>query len=87
MSSLFFTFRVVSKTFKKGRKYAVVISKKIEKSAVKRNLLKRRIFSILRDNIPESFNGAIIVFPKKDSNKLSFSDLKKELLLKHVLPI
>lgn len=80
MTSLFFTLRVVPKTFKKGRKYAVVISKKIEKSAVKRNLLKRRIFSILRQEMPKSFNGAVVIFPKKNYKDLSFSDIKKEIL-------
>ncbi len=80
MPSLFFTLRVVSKTFKRGRKYAVVISKKIEKSAVKRNLLKRRIFSILREEMSKSFNGAVVVFSKKNCRDLPFSSIKKEIL-------
>lgn len=61
-------------------KAAVVASKKQFKTAVLRNLLKRRVFSIL-----QSFNGKIkpglgvIVYLKKDATGASYQELKQSL--------
>jgi len=62
--------------------FAFVVSKKVTKSAVRRNLLKRRGRHILRasaDTIQRSFAG--IVFFKKGAEKLSFYELQEEILL------
>ena len=60
---------------------AVVVSKKIEKSAVKRNKIRRRIYEILRLNlekIPEKTDYIFVVF-SKDVEKMSFSELESLL--------
>ncbi|MSR71611.1 MAG: ribonuclease P protein component [Candidatus Taylorbacteria bacterium] len=77
MSSRFFTIKTVPETFKKGRKYAVVISKKVAKLAVTRNLLRRRIFSIFRASTP--LTTPVVVIVKKGAETLSFVEIKKEL--------
>ena len=46
-------------------RYAVIISKKVLKSAVKRNRLRRRIYEIIRthqDSLPKGYDVAISVF-------------------------
>lgn len=53
----------------------VVVSSKYEKSAVKRNLLKRRVYSLL--NLSPLKKGVYIVFPSKNAYKSSFFDIKK----------
>src|SRR3989304_1178469 len=60
---------------------AVVISKKNEKSAVKRNEVKRKIREGLRIIYPDLKNGTdIIVNIKKEAVGKKFEDLKKDLL-------
>lgn len=45
----------------KKSKAAVVVSRKVHKSAVKRNLIRRRIYEIVRDLIPEFKSPSEIV--------------------------
>jgi ribonuclease P protein component len=52
----------------------VVVSKKVAKTAVLRNRLKRRVRSIVQKN---KLNG--IFFTKKGATGLSFQELKKEV--------
>jgi ribonuclease P protein component len=48
-----------------SKKVAVVVSKKVAKSAVKRNLIKRRIYARLRILLEESnYQGVLIVIVK-----------------------
>lgn len=58
----------VSREKKENTTFAIIISKKIEKTSVGRHLLKRRISSAIEDYIkekkPELFK-TILVFPKK----------------------
>ena len=61
-------------------KFAFVISKKILKKAVERNLIKRRFFNLIKTICPENLEtSAIIFFCKKGVEKLDFGDLKKEI--------
>ncbi|MBR2754038.1 ribonuclease P protein component [Candidatus Saccharibacteria bacterium] len=58
---------------------AVVVSKKVEKSAVKRNRIRRRIYEVLRlnlDRIPKKIDYVFVVF-SKDIIKMNFNDLEK----------
>lgn len=48
----------------KARKVAVVVGKKVAKSAVKRNRLKRRIYATLRKMLAKEYQGVIIVIVK-----------------------
>ena len=60
---------------------AVVVSKKVEKTAVGRNKIRRRIYEVLRLNleqIPKKRDYIFVVF-SKDLLKMPFSDLEKLL--------
>ena len=58
-------------------KFVVVVSKKVSASAVRRNILKRRLFSILRAFISRvQQNLAVVIFVKKEAVGASFQALK-----------
>ncbi len=59
---------------------AVVISKKISKKAVQRNILKRRIKEIIRSIIKELKNIDIVLIPKKEILEKNFSQLKEIII-------
>ncbi|OHA88175.1 MAG: ribonuclease P protein component [Candidatus Zambryskibacteria bacterium RIFCSPHIGHO2_01_FULL_43_27] len=59
---------------------SVVISKKIAKTAVERNKIRRRIFSILRKHITSARDGSLLVFhAKKPVLHKKFADLEVEI--------
>ena len=55
----------------------VVVSKKVERSSVKRHLLKRRIREVLRNHC--SKDTVLIVYARPKCQLLSFEALKTEL--------
>ena len=58
---------------------AVVVSKKVEKTAVKRNRIRRRIYEVVRlnfDKIPKKQDYIFVVY-SKEVLKMPFSDLEK----------
>jgi len=60
---------------------AVVVSKRVEKGAVQRHLLKRRLYSILAHYFRNSLKSHdIVIVIKKNAGKLLFRDLKHELM-------
>jgi ribonuclease P protein component len=65
---------------------AVVVGRKVHKSAVKRNRIRRRIFEIIRtsDNVPESFDLIFTVYSDKvlDTSATELKMLIEELMLK-----
>jgi ribonuclease P protein component len=61
-------------------RFAVIVSTKVHRLAVKRNFLKRRIKSILRELIsvlPRGFDVLIIV--KKNCLNIDFNEIKNQL--------
>ena len=59
---------------------AVVVSKKTAKTAVARNLIRRRFYSIIelyQKNITQ--NGLMVFYPKKGSINVDFAALKDEV--------
>lgn len=71
------TTRAVNSRFK----FAVSVSKKELKTAVKRNLLRRRVYSILRElktKIKTPLNS--VFFLKKEAIELPYSKLKDEVV-------
>ncbi len=69
------------KNNKSFNSFAVVVSKKISLRAVIRNKLRRQIFEIIRLNINTLTKGFnIVIFVKKGSLKMNYSELEKELL-------
>ena len=68
---------------KDGQKsrFSFVISGKVEKTAVIRNLFKRRGRSIIKKHIGEIKDGYwVAFFAKKGAEKLSFAKLEAEIL-------
>ena len=64
------------------QRFAVVISKKVIKSAVGRNRVRRRVYEAIRLNlaeIPESYDYIFIVF-SKDLKTMEFTELEKLVL-------
>ena len=60
---------------------AVVVSKKVEKTAVGRNRIRRRVYEGLRlnlDKIPKKRDYIFVVY-SKDVGKMKFSELEKLL--------
>lgn len=74
----------VMKTQKGLSKFSFVVSKKVSKSAVVRNLLRRRGYSVLKDSIgkdsKDTMNTGVVgaFFFKKGAEKLGFSELQEE---------
>ncbi len=61
--------------------FSVVVSKKIAKTAVGRNKLKRRIRYVLSKNLAKMEKGfQIAIFLRINLNKTSYFDLERELL-------
>ncbi|MES2134732.1 MAG: ribonuclease P protein component [Patescibacteria group bacterium] len=59
---------------------AVVVSKKVCRTAPARNKLRRRIYNILRPLIrTKALQGNVIVYPNALAMKAPFQELKKEL--------
>ena len=60
---------------------AVVVSKKVDKTAVGRNRIRRRVYEVLRKNlefIPEKKDYVFVVF-SRDVMTMPFSELEKTL--------
>lgn len=61
-------------------KIGFIISTKVDKKAVVRNLLARRLRKIARELLPELKTGySILVIAKKPALELSFAELKKQV--------
>ncbi|MDO8482973.1 MAG: ribonuclease P protein component [bacterium] len=65
-----FGARVFIDTFPVPARFSVVVAKKLEKSAVKRNTYKRRVYSLLQPFISRVSLGTVcVVFLKKKINR------------------
>lgn len=79
--SPFLNLKCIKRDDAEESKFSFVVSKAVAKKAVQRNLLRRRGYSIIKDNqakIRDSFT--CIFFFKKESNALSFKELEKDIL-------
>ena len=62
-------------------RFSVVVSKKVEKSAVGRNRIRRRVYEALRlnlDAIPDKMDYVFVVY-SKEVMKMSFSTLQEKI--------
>ncbi len=76
-----FSIKYVLNKFNKKSRITVIVSKKISKSAVKRNRIRRRIYEIIRLQLPnfqQVFDLAIIV-NNIDIEQLSHQELKAKI--------
>jgi len=74
VSGSFFLFRYIKET---SPKYAFVVSKKIAKTAIKRNSLRRKGYNVLRLYDLKSCAG--IFFYKKEALSASVVEIKEEI--------
>lgn len=59
------TIKYVKNSHRKHSRFAVVVSKKVLKSAVGRNKIRRRIYEVIREQLPEvtrAHDMAVLVF-------------------------
>lgn len=69
---------VYNKNIKNKQRFAVVVSKKVLKSAVGRNRIRRRIYEAIRLSLP-NFNfptDCIFVVYSQDFTKISFTEVQ-----------
>jgi ribonuclease P protein component len=62
--------------------FAIVISKKNEKTSVGRHLIKRKISSYIEENlnkINSNFKKTIVFFIKKIGDKIDYKEVKKDV--------
>ena len=61
--------------------FAFLVSKKLDKRAVVRNKIKRRLSEAVRSLLPQVKAGqAVIILAKKEILKASYQDLKRSCL-------
>ncbi|MBU1018442.1 MAG: ribonuclease P protein component [Patescibacteria group bacterium] len=76
--SRYFVVKYQSQSDHESR-FAITISRKLEKSAVKRNRFKRQILEIIRLNeVPKGLE--IVILPRFAAIELDYKELEKELL-------
>jgi len=66
----------------KNNQYRIIVSKKLEKSAVKRNKIRRRIYESLRINhhsTTQKPNLSLIFIPKKSITYKNFQEIDQEI--------
>ena len=61
-------------------RYSVVVSKKTLKLATDRNLLRRQIYSALRDPVISNNSIDFVIFVKSTALKLDFQELQEKLI-------
>jgi len=77
-----FVYAKVSREKRENTTFAIIISKKTEKTSVGRHLLKRRIDSAIEDYIKvkkQEIFKTIIVFPKKFENIPKYSQIHGDI--------
>lgn len=80
-SNNLFSLELLEYGLNKPPQLAVVVSKKNAKTAVLRNLVKRRAYSVLSGEIKNIKNGVgIIVFAKGGLENIDFNTLKQSLI-------
>ncbi|MFA6227387.1 MAG: ribonuclease P protein component [Candidatus Paceibacterota bacterium] len=68
--------------------FAIVVSKKVEKTSVGRHLIKRRVSDVLEKNLSKlgsNFKKTVVFFAKKQEKVPEYAEIKKgveEILLK-----
>jgi len=77
-----FLFAKVSRKETEKMGFAIVISKKIEKTSVGRHLIKRKISSYIEKNLTKinpNFKKTIVFFVKKIEKPLIYNEVEKDV--------
>jgi len=70
---------VFAENTRKFTRFAVVVSKKVAKTAVGRNKIRRRVYEVIRKNIeyiPKEMDYVFVVF-SSEVGEMKFSELEK----------
>lgn len=78
-SSPHFVIRITRSARPAAGKVAAVVSVKVAKTAVKRNLLRRRIYETVRSHLSFLRGAQIVIQAKQGAPALSFKELQGEL--------
>lgn len=76
------TMKFTRNPHRKDSRFAVVVSKKVLKSAVGRNRIRRRVYEIIRHELPRIdgiFDCAIMIF-SKDIKDIPHEELKQTIV-------
>jgi len=68
-----------------GQRFAVVVSKKIFKSAVARNRIRRRVYEAIRNNFTQAAIDQVFIVNSREVKDMSFAELEfdiRELMTK-----
>lgn len=76
LNSPFFTLRFLKNPLKLTH-FSVVVSKKVAKTAVSRNKIRRRAYSVLGKNVKNPY--FIILFGKKGVEKATFAEVEADI--------
>lgn len=79
--SQLFTIKYVPNTHRKHPRFSVVVSKKVIKSAVGRNRIRRRLYEYIRVNIPNlvSVHDIVIICTSAELRTLPYAQIKEQL--------
>jgi ribonuclease P protein component len=72
----------VSREKKEKKTFAVIISKKVEKTSVGRHFIKRRVSSAIDDFIKQKnsdFSRTVVIFPKKIDKNVEYLQIQKDV--------
>lgn len=79
--STYISIKILKNNLDNSR-FAILVGKSISKKAVTRNIIKRRIKEVIRQNLDLAAKGYdIIFFIKKSILELDFEKTRKEILL------
>lgn len=78
--SAHFSLKTLTVDDSKPARFSFVISKKVDKRAVKRNLMRRRLSAVIAELLPSLPAGIVgIFFAKPRSQALAFKDIEEEI--------
>lgn len=76
----FFSIRANRSTEPFPSRFAIIVSKKVAKSAVSRNKIRRRLYEAVKTVIRDVKPGfVILIYPKKEAQTMDFRDLCKNV--------
>ncbi len=62
-----------------SKKFAISVSKKVSKSAVERNKIRRRVYSAIRRHLPTILPSLYFFSAKRDAGKIKMENLEQEI--------
>ncbi len=72
-------FKILKKLKVNSLKFAVIVPGSVSKSAVKRNYLRRKFFSALKDIYKDPEKGWYVIILRKEAEKKSQQEIEKYL--------